>query len=223
MLLYESLNHALLHHVPTDAARILDLGCGTGSLGGFLREQKEREIVGITFAEDEARIARQRLSHVIVANLDTYTPESSLGKFDAVICSHVLEHLLDPARLLRSVASHLNPGGRLLVALPNVLHWKQRLLLLRGHFKYTEGGTMDSTHLHFYDWDTAQHLVTSAGFRVTYAAAPGNLPLPIVRGFIPRAAAIQLHILATQHFPGLFGAQFIIVAEPLPPQHPPTP
>ena len=64
-MLYESLNHALLHHVPPDSARILDIGCGTGSLGGFLRSQKECEVVGITFAEDEARLARERLSYVI--------------------------------------------------------------------------------------------------------------------------------------------------------------
>jgi len=215
MLLYESLNQALLRHVPADAARILDLGCGTGSLGGFLREQKEREIVGITFAEDEAVIARQRLNHVIVANLDTYAPGSSLGKFDAVICSHILEHLLDPARLLRAVAPHLNAGGRLLVALPNVLHWKQRLLLLRGHFKYTAGGIMDSTHLHFYDWDTAQQLVASAGYRITFAEAPGNMPLPGLRRILPSRGASRLDHFATEHFPGLFGAQFIVVAEPI--------
>lgn len=160
---------------------------------------------------------------MIVEDLDVFVPPADFGTFDTVICSHILEHLAKPQRLLRLVLPLIAPGGCLIVALPNVLHWKQRLLLLRGHFKYTEGGIMDSTHLHFYDWDTAQQLVASAGYRVTCAEAPGNMPLPGLRRVIPARGAQRLDALATKAFPGLFGAQFIIVAEPSPNQLPPAP
>jgi hypothetical protein len=35
-------------------------------------------------------------------------------------------------------------GGTLIIALPNVLHWRQRLTFLRGTFRYTPGGIMDA-------------------------------------------------------------------------------
>lgn len=213
-MLYSALNTTVLEKIPKTAGRILDFGCGTGMLGRALKEQMTCEIVGVTFSEGEADEAAQRLDRVLVADLDTFTAPAEFGMFDAVICSHILEHLREPHRLLRIARSLMDPGGTLIVALPNVLHWKQRLLQLRGHFKYTDGGIMDSTHVKFYDWDTARALVADSGFVVREAIAEGNFPLPFVRCVLPRKFASKVDRLFTRALPGLFGAQFLIVAGP---------
>jgi SAM-dependent methyltransferase len=214
LMLYSALNSTVLEKVPKTARRILDFGCGTGMLGAAIKDQMACEIVGVTFSEGEAAEAAKRLDRVLVDNLDTFTAPPDLGTFDVVICSHILEHLRELQRLLGIARRLMTPGGSLIVALPNVLHWKQRLLLLRGHFKYTEGGIMDSTHVRFFDWDTARALVSDSGFELREATSEGNFPIPFVRRVLPKAIAASVDRMFTRAFPGLFGAQFLMVGKP---------
>ena len=72
------------------------------------------------------------------------------GPFDVVILADILEHLAEPAALLRLVARELNPGGMVLISVPNVARWSVRWHLMRGRFDYTETGIMDVTHLSWF-------------------------------------------------------------------------
>ncbi len=62
-------------------------------------------------------MARRYLDRVIVTDLNMFSP-TDLGRFDCVICSHILEHLYWPKQVLRAVVPLLEPGGRLFVAPP---------------------------------------------------------------------------------------------------------
>lgn len=209
-LLYGSINPPVATRIPATARRILDVGCGDGTLGRHLRERQGARVTGITYSEAEAVRARDGLEEVVVADLDTWEPAPNTPPFDAIICSHVLEHLRDAGRLLRVLRRLVTPQGTLLVALPNVLFWRQRLEFLGGRFQYTRGGLMDSTHLHFYDWRTARELVAGNGWEVTEAVADGGLPGSRFAG----PARPILDRWAVRVRPGLFGFQLVIRARP---------
>src|ERR1700712_3083906 len=131
-LLYGSVNPAVLSRVPEASRRILDVGCGTGSLGAALKQGHDsRYVAGITHSDREAERAREVMDQVVVADLESHDFRD-LGAFDCIICSHVLEHLRNPSVVLSRLATLLAPGGSVLVALPNVLYWRQRLQFLRG-------------------------------------------------------------------------------------------
>jgi SAM-dependent methyltransferase len=169
------------------------------------------EVVGVTYSNTEAEIARHYLDRVIVTDLNTFDP-TDLGRFDCIVCSHILEHLYWPEQVLRVVAHLLQPEkGRLFVALPNTLFWRQRVCFLLGEFRYTDGGLMDRTHFRFFDWASARALVASAGFREISAFADGGFPLA---RYLPGAGRLLSHV-ALRMAPGIFGWQFVIVAEPL--------
>jgi hypothetical protein len=90
-----------------------------------------------------------------------------------MLCSHVLEHLRNPQRML----THLIPllkdrDAFLVVALPNVAHWRVRMGLLRGKWDYTDSGIMDSIHLRFFTLDSAVRLLQSADLRVGEVLVP---------------------------------------------------
>ena len=144
-------------------------------------------------------------------DLNEFDPRP-LGQFDCVVSSHALEHLYRPERLLSLVRENVGAGGVLVVALPNVLHWRQRVEFFRGNFRYTEGGLMDRTHYRFYDWVTAHDLLAGCGYAVIGREACGGFPLS---RYAPGLGPL-LDRAALRVSPGLFGAQFILTCRPAP-------
>lgn len=207
---YDSLNQLVLDQVPKDARSLLDLGCGVGSMGAKLKSSLGCAVTGVTFDEGEAVVARDRLDKVVVEDLNKFDP-SKLGTFDCVLCSHVLEHLIDPGAVLRRIHKCLPDHGNLVVGLPNILFWKQRLHFVRGKFRYTQGGLMDETHFRFFDWASAQDLLRDAGYAVREAVAEGGFPLS---RFLWPVNSDALDRLAVRKFPGLLGWQFVFRCQP---------
>jgi SAM-dependent methyltransferase len=208
-MIYEAINQPLLLQVPKTAKRILDIGCGTGTLGKMIKEEIDCEVIGITYSETEANIAVTNLDKVVVRDLNNFFSDD-LGKFDCVICSHILEHIYYPNELLQKLRTSLNTDGILLVALPNVLFWKQRWQFLTGHFKYQDAGLMDRTHFRFYDWETSHQLLEKEGYKILKSESEGAFPLPGIRKIFPKLGW-SIDRTATKYFPGLFGLQFIFV------------
>lgn len=208
---YEGKNESVLSLVPSSAARILDVGCGAGTIGEQLRLARERFVVGITYSPQEAQLASGRLSQVICAELSDFD-FSPLGKFDCVILSHILEHLVSPEDLLDRLKCVLGPESVLVVALPNVVFWMQRLEFLFGRWRYRDWGILDRTHLRFFDRKSSRELLEQAGYEILAEKFEG--PLPLVR-FIrklnaPLAKKITGSVCGLA--PGLLSSQFVYLA-----------
>jgi len=206
-MVYSAVNAPILMRIAAGARRVLDIGCGDGSLGRAIKARRPTEVVGVTHSAEEAASARRILDEVVSADLES-TDLAHLGTFDCIVCSHVLEHLREPGRLLARLRENLAADGIVLIALPNTLHYRQRLAFLAGRFRYTDGGLMDRTHYRFFDWDTARGLVREAGLQLLEARAEGGFPgsrfLGPLRSAFDRAAVGM--------FPGAFGVQFVLTA-----------
>ena len=101
----------------------LDLGCGHGVFGGGLIEKG----CPVTFADEENFLLPQISSAPFrKINIDR-DDISSLGQYDLVVCSNVLEHLAKPERFIDSVQRILAPEGKL------YLSWTNWLSLWGGH------------------------------------------------------------------------------------------
>jgi 2-polyprenyl-3-methyl-5-hydroxy-6-metoxy-1,4-benzoquinol methylase len=207
--IYGAVNQPVLARVPRITKRLLDIGCGTGALGQKIKEEIDCQVVGITHSDSEATLAGECIDEVLVRDLNNFEP-LDMEQFDCIVCSHVLEHLYQPDEVLKRMLRLLSPEGTLIVALPNVLFWRQRLNFLRGNFRYTDGGLMDRTHYRFFDWVTAQELLTKNGYLVIEAHADGTFPLS---RYLFRAGQ-WLDRAALKALPGLFGFQFVFVCRP---------
>lgn len=207
-MIYPSINDPVLQRVPLQARRVLDVGCGTGALGHILKQGRTCHVTGITYSADEAALATGVLDQVLVLDLNQFDA-TGLGEFDCIICSHVLEHLLRPEEVLRRLRRLLTPAGTLLVALPNILHWRQRLVFLRGRWRYEDCGLLDRTHYRFFDWESAGQLLLDTGFEIVEARACGTFPGSGFLGGLGR----WLDDRSTLAWPGLFGFQFVFRAQ----------
>ncbi|HEV3259212.1 MAG TPA: methyltransferase domain-containing protein [Gemmataceae bacterium] len=160
--------------VPPSARRVLDIGCGAGRLGETLKARQAVEVWGIEAVPEAAQAARTRLDQVQVADVEQVDPAYVQSYFDTVICADVLEHLRDPARLLRHVHRWLAPGGQVVASIPNVRHHTVLRKLLEGNWTYEPAGLLDRTHLRFFTRREIEKLFYRAGFTVSeIQAVPG--------------------------------------------------
>ena len=209
--IYDGVNRAVLSLVPPSAARILDVGCGTGVFGEQLRRQRERFVAGITYSAQEAELASKRLSQVYCADLTGFD-FSSLGKFDCVILSHILEHLQSPDELLDRIKIVLGPESVVVVALPNVVWWRQRLQFVIGRWRYQDWGILDRTHFRFFDKKSSAELLEDAGYEIIQSKKDGPFPLlKPVRKLIGSWAE-RIDRFTSELMPGLLAAQFVYLA-----------
>jgi 2-polyprenyl-3-methyl-5-hydroxy-6-metoxy-1,4-benzoquinol methylase len=144
---------------------VLDVGCGIG-LNGAAAKRKGARVTGIEIVPESAERARRVLDTVLPIDI---TSDASVERglagcsFDLVLFADVLEHVPDPAAVLRRLLPYVEDEGHVIVSLPNVAAWPVRLGLLGGKFEYEQSGILDDSHLRFFTRDTAVRLVEEAG------------------------------------------------------------
>jgi 2-polyprenyl-3-methyl-5-hydroxy-6-metoxy-1,4-benzoquinol methylase len=164
----------LVAELPTPIGRALDVGCGEGGVGRSLRAAGATEVHGVELFESAAVRARESLDSVISGSVEEALASGALhGPFDTICCYDVLEHLVDPHRVLVALRGLAATGGRLHISIPNARHFSLILdLVFRGTFGYREWGHRDSTHLRWYTRRDLMALVESAGWSVEWTRSP---------------------------------------------------
>lgn len=113
----------IAERVAVNGSRALDVGCG----GGLLSEALARagaKVIGIDLAPAVLDVARL---HLLESGLEVDYREISVeslaeqmaGQFDVITCLEMLEHVPDPASVIRACADLLKPGGRLFLSTLN--------------------------------------------------------------------------------------------------------
>ncbi len=172
---------------------LLEIGPGSGAM----TEQFCQLGYEVTVVESNpafAEMARKYAAHVICQDVEAI-PWEALANYDVVILADILEHLRDPLNTLQRCVDHLQPGGRVLITLPNAAHWSVRVEILLGRFQYRPRGILDQSHLRFFTKNSAESLIKMAGLRVMEDwAVPIPLPL-LVPATREDGALAWVHIL----------------------------
>lgn len=153
---------------------LLEIGCGSGA---FLAQAARAgwTAEGIDF--DAAAIeAANRRPGVRVWQGDVDHPALATERYDAIVMNHVIEHVPDPAHVIRRCHALLKPGGRLVAITPNMAAQGQR------RFGGDWRGLEIPRHLVVFTAKALKHLARDAGFTRIQAFSPiaGHETAPVV-------------------------------------------
>ena len=174
----EATLRAAVEAVPWEALhRVLDVGCGTGTLEQAVRARLRatQTLVGVDIALPMLQLAQKKL-----ANADrirwTNSPAESLpfrdGSFDGLICSNSFHYYRAPLPVLTEFHRVLRPGGTLIFAdwcsdfiTPKLSYWLLRI----AHYTYIHRYALSRV----YGLEEFEKLLATAGFQVASAERVG--------------------------------------------------
>ncbi len=191
----------ILDLIPQDTKVILDIGCAGGELARAIRPRGEIKIYGADISQKSLDVAKDVLDGSFCFNIeDDIWPSDLLGqKFDLIIASEVIEHLLLPEEFLKKLKPLLNPGGKIIITTPNFLFWKNRLKMLLGKFEYASEGLLDFGHIRFFTVKTVKETFRQCGLKIEKE-----------NNFYPNLYKRKLNFLG-RLFPGFFAYQMIFI------------
>jgi len=107
--------------------RVLDVGCGDGSLMNFLVKEKNIEVRGLELEKQNVQDCIYKGLPVIQGNAETELYQFPDQSFDCVVLSQTLQAFYSPDKVLKEL---LRIGKSVIVSIPNFGYWKVRTSLL---------------------------------------------------------------------------------------------
>jgi len=182
----------LIRDLIPEGRRVLDLGCGDGSLLAHLRDEKGCFVRGLEITPEGVAACLGRGLSVVQADLDEGLAGYPDDAFDVVVLSQTLQVVRRPAFVLREM---LRVSGQGIVSFPNFGHWRVRAYLaFRGRMPVSR-----SIPYSWYDTPNIHH-TTLKDFRDFVLANGGTIvrevPLRLTNGHAARETRVLANLTA---------------------------
>lgn len=166
----------------SSGSRALDIGCGTGEFIQYLKKNGF-DPVGIEPSADAAIIAGSKNLEVYNLNVEDF-PSRCKSKtsdtFDIVTLINVLEHVPDPANIVKIVKKILNPGGIVCIRVPNDFNALQ--IPAKKQLGKKEWWVAIPDHINYFSFDSLKSFLGKLGFEVVYAQSDFPMELFLLMG-----------------------------------------
>tara|TARA_R110002020_G_scaffold188328_2_gene387053 strand:+ start:334 stop:996 length:663 start_codon:yes stop_codon:yes gene_type:complete len=169
---YTGLRMDVLEHIQGINNVVLDVGCAIGENGKYLLKEKQAiSVYGVEFDAEMATIASKSNTKIFQGDLNDFTFRKEIiansPEFDYIIFADVLEHLLEPEKILKELLSQLKPSGKVIISLPNVAHIETFIqLYVKGTWPKNPRGIFDSTHLRWFTKKDAFKMIMDSGLHI---------------------------------------------------------
>jgi 2-polyprenyl-3-methyl-5-hydroxy-6-metoxy-1,4-benzoquinol methylase len=203
----------LLKYIEGSELNILDVGCATGENGRFLLDKGyARSVTGVEYDHIMADEAKNKIQKVFKGSIEDpqLLAELQNFEFDFILLGDVLEHLVDPWKVLLSLGKTLKNGGKVIISIPNAQHIDIfRNLYLKGTWPLNSRGLFDRTHLRWFTKKDLFSMVNQAGLKVEHLERKFRYRDALGSSF-PIWSGLWIKIA-----PSLFTHQFIIICSRL--------
>ena len=172
---------------PISGKKVLDVGCGDGSLLTYLQATKNAHVYGVELADDKVLACAEKGLNVIQQNLEGGLALFEDNSFDTVVLSQTLQTIHQTARILSEIA---RVGKECVVSFPNFGHWRIRLqIIFAGRMPITKNLPLawyETPNIHFCTIDDFISLCKDINAKIDHAAALDRFGIP-VRTDLPRS------------------------------------
>jgi 2-polyprenyl-3-methyl-5-hydroxy-6-metoxy-1,4-benzoquinol methylase len=145
--------------------KILDIGCGRGTLRKYL---SFKNIYGVDISKEALKEAKKVYLNTVQVDLDKKPIPFKDNSFDIVVCLGVIEHIFNPLRLLQECHRALKKNGTLFLLAPNILSFRNILrMIIKRRFPKTSIDDIgyDGGHIAYFSHKDLAELVAKSGFR----------------------------------------------------------
>ena len=158
-------------------ARVLDLGCGNGSLCRAIKDQGF-DVCGFDPSKEGIELASSANPDIRFLNIGVYDqpPEEWLGAFDLVVSTEVVEHLYNPRALPAFAKKVLKPGGHALITTPYHGYLKNLALSVLDKWDAHHTVFWEHGHIKFFSRHTLKKLFEDDGYQTCSFKGLGRLP-----------------------------------------------
>ena len=126
----------IISNLIEDNKRVLDVGCGDGTLMKYLKDNKNVDTRGLEISKNKVQICISKGLSVIEGNAEKDLKQFPDLSFDYVILSQTLQAFYTPEKVIDDL---LKVANKAIVTIPNFGYWKVRLdLLLKGTMPKTK-------------------------------------------------------------------------------------
>jgi methionine biosynthesis protein MetW len=156
---------AIAHWVKP-AARVLDLGCGDGTLLRYLADERESIGYGVEIDDDGILACVNNGVNVIQGDLERGLSGFADGSFDYVILSQTLQAVRSSERVVREM---LRVGREGVVTFPNFGYWPNRLQVMRGKMPLSDNlpyAWFDTPNIHLCTITDFENFCRTHGVRI---------------------------------------------------------
>ena len=161
--------------------RILDVGCGDGTLMEFLKSDKKVDIRGIEISKNNVQKCIGKGLTVIEGDAEKDLIQFPNQSFDFLILSQTLQAFLNPETVINEL---LRVGKKAIVTIPNFGYWKIRLhLLTKGTMPITKtlpDEWYNTPNLHMCTIKDFVHFVKSRNFKIFKSIALNNESVSLI-------------------------------------------
>jgi len=189
------------------AGRVLDVGCGN-CWTNQLFDGNQVEHFGIDISDNALKRAEKKGVTVKKVDLDSHPIPFEDHFFDLVVCSDIIEHTLYPENVLKEARRVLKEGGHVIVVVPNIASWFNRILLPLGFYPWGVESTAtlelgnvffhwNTGHMRAYTKKSITQLLELIGFQIQhYCGAHLN-----VSGVIQQCINLKQELMGKQVLP----------------------
>jgi len=157
---FDILKEILISRTP---GTILDVGCGSGYLAYLIKKETPQFAIHGFDVSNEALKQAKALDKKYAMNINHDKIPENDTTYDFVVCSEVLEHLVNVRHCLKEIWRVLKNSGKLVVTVPNFNFWKFRIDVLMGRVPYV---VSDEMHLQTFNKTLIARTLNDAGFEV---------------------------------------------------------
>lgn len=155
----------LLDRIPATAQSLLEFGCGEAPLGAAIKARQKCRVVGVELDPRAVAIARKRIDAIYQGDVREIVSLIH-ERFDWIVGGDIVEHLDEPWSFLADLRRISQPGGHLLLSLPNLANVSVVNDLLRGRFDYVYMGLTCAGHVRFFTRRSIEDMLDIAGWDV---------------------------------------------------------